>query len=86
MDKKDQLVLQMVQKLSGCPDGTETTVCDLLYEVTNGEDLGFSIDDYFELDEKFRKKALSLGMILDSMKHDFNPGLPFDRSFVLRRI
>lgn len=86
MNKKEELVLLMVNKLSGFPNGTETTVCDLLNMVTNGEDFEFSIDDFFELDEKFRKSALAAGLILDSMKHDFNPGLPFDRSFVLRRI
>ena len=86
MNTKEELVLLMVQKLKSCPNGTETTVCDLLNMVTGSENLGFNIDDFFELDEMFRKKALASGLILDSMKHDFNPGLPFDRSFVLRRI
>lgn len=86
MDKKEEIVLLMVNELAKCPNGTETSVSELLNIVTSGETVGFSIEDFFDIDAMFRKKAISKGMVLDSMKHDFNPGLPFDRSFVLRRI
>jgi len=86
MDKKDEIVLLMVNELAKCSTGAETSVSELLNRVTDGEQLDFSIEDFFDIDSMFRKKAISKGFILDSMKHDFNPGLPFDRSFVVRRI
>lgn len=86
MENKEILVDLMVDRLSSLPNGTETSVCNLLSEVTDGKNLELQIEDFFEIDENFRKKAIGSGLLLDSMKHDFNPGLPFDRSFVLRRI
>lgn len=86
MEKKEEIALLMVNELAKCPNGTETSVSELLDKVVSGENPEFSIEDIFDIDAMFRKKAISRGLMLDSMKHDFNPGLPLDRSFVLRRI
>lgn len=86
MYNKDELVQLMVRKLERKPAGYETTVCDIINEILSPEEFDFTIEDLFEIDSKFRSEVIKQGMLLDSMKHDLNPGLPFDMSFVLRKV
>ena len=86
MNNVQSIVRLMIQKLKTMPNGSESTVSDMLYEVLRAEDGELSIEELFEIDSLFRRKAIDEGIVLDSMKHDFNPGLPLDRSFVVRRI
>ena len=86
MDKKDAIVRLMIGALKKLPEGTETTVSDILNQVLTPDDTDLTMDDFFEINEDFRRKALQEGFILDSMKHNFNPGLVIDRSFVIRKI
>lgn len=86
MNGVQSIVRLMIQKLKTMPNGTESAVSDMLYDVLSVEDGELSIEELFEIDSLFRKKAIEDGIVLDSMKHDFNPGLPLDRSFVVRRI
>lgn len=86
MDNVQSIVRLMIQKLNTMPNGSESTVSDMLYEVLQVGAAELSLDELFEIDSLFRQKAIESGIVLDSMKHDFNPGLPLDRSFVVRRI
>lgn len=81
-----RLVDLIVRKLEALPEKSEYTTCDLINMVCSPKEVDLTIDDLFLIDEEMRKKALSKGIILDSMKNDQNPGLPFDTGFVIRRI
>lgn len=85
MDKNQQIVRLMIQELEKMQNGTETSVTDLLNSLID-ESNDMTLDDFFAIDELFRKKALESGFILDSMKHDFSPMFSLDRSFIVRKI
>lgn len=81
-----RLVSLIIRKLETLPEKTELTTCDLINMVCSPGEIELTIDDLFTIDETMRSQAIEKGIILDGMKNDQNPGLPFDTSFVVRRI
>lgn len=81
-----RLVNLLIRKLETLPEKIEYTTCDVINMVCSPEELELTIDDLFMIDETMRARAIEKGIILDSMKNDQNPGLPFDTGFVIRRI
>lgn len=80
-------IVSMISYL-GRLSNTEMTTTELLSIVNNGYGVSYSIDELFEINDLFKKKAMERGYIFDSMKYD-NSGvyrLPFDIPWICRRI
>jgi len=81
---KEEVINKLHEKIKELPDGTETCISQLLYEMFPNQE--FKTGDLFDIEIAIHEKANNEGIIFDKSKYAGQKvGLPFNISFVIKK-